>query len=233
VESPTVETGDPESVGVARASTASLGEEHDGETEPFGDVEEAVLLPVILGSLRSGQHGVVVRHHHHPSTVDGRQPTDESVGRGLLDQLVQRPSTTLGRDDQGAVLDQSSRIDEIGHVLARRATSRPTALLGGFRSGRVVDPEVSTRHLGEVGSLGVVVEVGRRFSTDGIDEGDPHQDVSLVDRGSDLHQRFGHENVTIGDDVVLHLHRLDHHHRSTSGDPGPHGHDGEHRAPQR
>ena len=61
-----VEAGDAARVGVARPPAATLGEEHDRQPQLLGELEQAVLLPVVAVALRAGQHRVVVRHRDRP-----------------------------------------------------------------------------------------------------------------------------------------------------------------------
>ena len=58
-----VEAGHRGGVGVAGPAAAALGEEHDGEAQPFHEPEEAVLLLVVHLALGAGEDGVVVRQH--------------------------------------------------------------------------------------------------------------------------------------------------------------------------
>ena len=51
-------------VGVAGPAAAALGEEHDRQPQPLGELEQPVLLAVVLRALRAGEHGVVVGHDH-------------------------------------------------------------------------------------------------------------------------------------------------------------------------
>src|SRR5439155_1634813 len=98
VEGPAVEAGDGGAVGVARPAAAALGEEDDRQPQLRGQLEEAVLLPVVLDALRAGEHGVIVRHHDaararlvEEVTVHPADPGDEPVRGRPLDQLLDRP----------------------------------------------------------------------------------------------------------------------------------------------
>src|SRR6185436_1873898 len=59
-----VQAADAGTVGVAGPTATALGEEHHGQLETLGHLEQAVLLAVVLGALGAGEHGVVVRHRH-------------------------------------------------------------------------------------------------------------------------------------------------------------------------
>ena len=94
----------PVRVGVAGPPAAALGEEHDRQAEPLGQLEHAVLLAVVLHALRAGEHRVVVGHHDalrgwpvEAIAVDAADAGDQAVGRRALDQLVERARAGAGR----------------------------------------------------------------------------------------------------------------------------------------
>src|SRR5207302_628321 len=68
VEGPAVEPGDTGAVGVPGPAAAALGEEDDREPPVGGQLEQAVLLPVVLHALRAGRCRVPRRR----STASGR-----------------------------------------------------------------------------------------------------------------------------------------------------------------
>src|SRR5690606_25495326 len=59
-EGQAVETGHPARVGVARSTAAALGEEHDRQAQPGGELGQASLLAEVADDLAAGQHGGVV-----------------------------------------------------------------------------------------------------------------------------------------------------------------------------
>jgi hypothetical protein len=83
-----VEPADAGRVGVAGAAAPALGEEHHREPQLLGQLEQPVLLAVVLGALRAGEHGVVVRDGHalgRPAAnssplTDPMPPTDRRPG---------------------------------------------------------------------------------------------------------------------------------------------------------
>ena len=135
VEGEAVEAGDADPVGVTRAPTPAFGEEDDRQAPALGDLEQPVLLLVAEEPLRAGEHGVVVRHRHDRATVDRAHAADDAVGRGALDELLERAATALRGHDQRPVLDERSLVDEIGDVLPRRAASRVVTPRDGVRAG--------------------------------------------------------------------------------------------------
>ena len=108
-------------VGVARASAAAFGEQHDRQAQPFDELEEAILLGVVALTLRARQHGVVVGHDRAAPAVHAADAADEAVGRRLLDELLHRPPRSLRGDHQRAVLLEAVRVAQVGEVLAGRA----------------------------------------------------------------------------------------------------------------
>ena len=72
-----------------------------------------IFLAMVLLTLRAGEHGVVVRHQDAAGVasleqvaVDAANPGNHSVGRGALDQIVERAAAALRRDHQRAVLEK-------------------------------------------------------------------------------------------------------------------------------
>ena len=90
LERPAVEAGDDRHVDVAGAPAAALGEQHDRQPAPLGELEQAVLLHVVAHALGAGQDGVVVGHRHARLAVDGADARDEAVGGRAGDQLLAR-----------------------------------------------------------------------------------------------------------------------------------------------
>ena len=119
-----VQPGHAGDVGVARAATAAFGEQHHRQPFSGGQVEDAVGLGVVAHALRPGQNGVVVGQPRRSlGPTDGRQARDQAVGRGVGDQVLLGAPTALRGDRQRAVLDEAARIDQVGDVLPRGATT--------------------------------------------------------------------------------------------------------------
>ena len=78
-----VETRHDRHVDVARPAAAALGEQHDREPPPLGQLEQAVLLGVVAHSLRARQDGVVVGHDHARVAVHVAHAAHEPVGRAF------------------------------------------------------------------------------------------------------------------------------------------------------
>ena len=102
-----VEAGDHRVVGVPGPTPAAFGEQHHRHPQALDELEDSVLLAMVLLSLGAGEHGVVVgqdgarRASVHKSTpVHPSDPGHQAVGRGPLDQLVDRSPTSLGGNGQ-------------------------------------------------------------------------------------------------------------------------------------
>ena len=116
---------------------AALGEQHDRQPAPLGDLEQAVLLEVVAHALRAGQDRVVVGHRHARAAVDLADARDQAVGGRARDQLLARAPALLGGEQQRAVLDEGVLVDELGEVLARRAPPALAASGDRVRARRV------------------------------------------------------------------------------------------------
>ncbi len=215
VEGEAVEAGHPDAVGVARPATAALGEEHDREPLALGHLEQPVLLPVVLQALGAGEDRVVVGHHHHRLPADGAGAADEPVGGRALDEVLELPTPSLGGDHQRAVLHEAARHRGgrrrsrgrcAGRCRRRRSTasgraaSRPTSWRArtSARSAPLAASATSTRHRGRDARAPTLRTASRSPGcTTSPAPGEHRLDVHRLGRV----------------DGVLHLHRLDDHHR--------------------
>ena len=124
-----VEARRSDAVGIAGTPAATFGEEHHRQPLLLGDLEHAVLLAMVLLSLRAGEHGVVVGHQDavgvrrvlEQIAVNAADAGDQSIRRGVLDQVLDGAAATLRRDHQRAVLDEGARIAKVVDILARGA----------------------------------------------------------------------------------------------------------------
>ena len=220
MEGAAIEAGDHRPVDVARAPAAALGEQDDRQPAALGDLEEAVLLEVAAHALGAGQDGVVVGHHDGWLTVDVADARDQAVGGGAGDELVLGPAALLGGVDQRPVLDERAGVDEVSEVLARRAL--PALVAPGDRVGpRAVEPDgVALADRGEIVADRVEVDgLGALLGGRGRLAGGQHgEELALVDRVAHGDLDAPHDAVGLGDDLVLHLHRLEHDDRRAGAD---------------
>ena len=190
----------------------ALGEEHEREALPLGQLEQAVLLAVVLQALGAGQHRVVVGHHHRRRGRPRyrRRPTRPSAG-------VRAMSSSTGRRRRWAAittgpystrLPGSRRSSTFSRAVRcpvlRRRRPRPRA---GRRRGRPAcrarTPSRSARS----------PDTGR-----GGDRRDRRHRRLRLDHGEQVAggHEVAHRHVQGRDDAVdrcldgvLHLHRLD------------------------
>lgn len=146
-------------VGVAGPSAAALGEKHHRQPFPGGQVEDAVGLGVVAHALGARQHGVVVGGHDglrrgppEPVGADGGQAGDQTVGRGVGDQVLLGAPAALRGDGQGAVFDEAAGVDEVVDVLPGSAPALPVPFGDGVRAPLVQGPGVPLDHLVQVGA---------------------------------------------------------------------------------
>ncbi len=151
-----VERGDQREVDVAGSPAAALGEEHRRQAHPADDLEEPVGLAVAAHALGAGHDEVVVGENRARDAVDGRRTPDDAVGRGLHDELGERPALLLGGGDEAPVLHERARVDEVGDVLPRRPPALRVPPGDLVRSRLVGGEEAAGEHLGEAVGGGVV-----------------------------------------------------------------------------
>ena len=150
----------------AGAPAAALGEEHDRQPPPLGQLQHAVGLRVVDRALGAGEHGVVVGHARR----SGRRASansvpliaadagDHAVGRELADHLLTgQPGAR--RQHELAVLDERARVAEVVDVLARRALAGAAALGDGVGPRLVERDRVPLEDLGQVGADVVEVDL--------------------------------------------------------------------------
>ena len=152
--------------------------------------------------------------------VDVADAADEAVGRRARDQLLARAAALLGGEDQRLVLDERAVVDEVGEILARRAPPLFAAARDGVRARRVEPQRVALANGGEVGTFGFEVD-GRRLARrcDLLGASVEHREhLALGDRLADRHLDAAHDAVAVGNDLVLHLHRLEQHQHDARAD---------------
>ncbi len=159
VEGHAVEARDAEPIGVARPATAAFGEAHHGKASPLGQFEEAIHLLVAEQALGAGEDGGVIGAGHDRGAVDPADAADESVGGCAVDELVERATTPLGGDDEGAVLHERSVVEQIGQVLPGRVVAGPMAASDGAGAMGVGGAFVAVDDGAQIGAH--LVDVGR------------------------------------------------------------------------
>ena len=218
-----VESGHDRHVGVAGASAAALGEEHDREAQPLDELEEAVLLAVVHLALGAGQDGVVVRQDGAAGPVrPKRSPltrpmpaTRPSAGR-VGDEVFGAAARPLGRDDEAAVLLEGAVVAQVLDVLPGRAAASRVPALGGGRAALVEgggDPGAQLVQLGPATSPDSGAVDDARRSIGGLVDLRPRRSARARPRTAPRRppppdgpppSRRG------GLDDVLHLHGLEH-----------------------
>lgn len=80
---------------------------------------------MIFAALRSGEHGVVVRHSNaacvdirEQRSIDAPDAHDQSIGRRARDEVVERAPCALCRDGECTILVEAAGVAQIGDVLA-------------------------------------------------------------------------------------------------------------------
>ncbi len=163
-----VELDEAAVVVIAGPATAPFRKQHQRHAPVLGDIEDLVGLPVVVNALCSGEDGVVVGHHgdaggggveHVP--VHAADAGDEAIGRAAGQQIVESPPMTLRRDDQGAVLDERARVDQVIDILARGPMVGLVAALDGIRPVVVARQGPTLQHLGQIRANGIEVELIR------------------------------------------------------------------------
>ena len=199
-------------VDVARAPAAALGEQHHRQPPALGQLEQPVLLAVVAACPACRPAPCSRRTRRRARLpVDRRRcpPTSPSAGVRAISSSL-RPPPLLGGEEQRPVLDERAVVDEVGDVLARRApallaaprdrlgsraSSRPSACRASTASRAAPDaaPQRTRRTCSPAALAGAIVATGwSRPPT---------------------HRRDRHASPPrrpLGDDLVLHLHRLDH-----------------------
>ena len=143
-EGAAVQPGDDRHVDVARAPAAALGEQHDRQPAPLGDLEQPVLLGVVAHPLRAGEHRVVVGHRHARAAVDLADARDEPVGGRARDQLLARAPALLRGEQQRPVLDEACPRRRRSARFSR-AVRRPRSRRRATASGRAASSPIAWR----------------------------------------------------------------------------------------
>ena len=206
-----VQAGHRGGVGVAGPPAAALGEHHQGQPLPVGQLEQPVGLAVVHVALGAGQHAVVVGHHRDRPAVDRRGAQDQAVGRGAGDEVVERAAAALRRDGQRAVLGEAARVGQVGDVLPGRSAPGGVAPRGHLGPSLVQPDPVPLPHLRQVGPDVVQRDVAglRLLGGVGPGLGQHDQDVSGRHRGAHRRGHLAHQARGLRPHLVLHLHRLD------------------------
>ena len=203
---------------VARTAAATLTEEDERESEPFGELVHPVLLVVVSPALGAGQHRIVVVHHDGPRAlvveevaVDRASAGDETVGGRLPAQRLHVVALVLARDDQRPVLLERARVDELGDVLSRHAEAAGTALRDRLLAVLVVDVRAALVELLEVATDVVGVDLLGSLELANVDLRllDEHDRVALANHVTHRHRHHPDDAVAVGGDRVLHLHRFE------------------------
>ena len=194
-----VEAGDDRHVHVARAPAAALGEQHDRQPAPLGELEQAVLLGVVAHALRARQHGVVVGHRHARAAVDVADAADEPVGGRARDQLLARAPPLLGGEQQRAVLDEACPRRRSSARFSR-AVRRPRSWRRATASGRgrVEADLVALAHRAQVGALAAAGSRLRRAPRPAARRrrgSSVSQQLALLDGVADRHRQLADDAV--------------------------------------
>jgi hypothetical protein len=214
-----VESGQPKSVGIARASAPTLGEEHYREPPFRGKLEHPILLLVVHLALGAGHDRVIVGDHHAARRSGAEQPRvhgpdagHDSVRRRHVDELCHAVLAPPGRDRERPVFDEAVRVAELRDVLARGPLARLAPPRHGGRTALVQPDRMALDDLREVrpDRVGIAIlaaDICIRFNLGRLDEKDrraSHQGLALVRR-----QR-AHCPAGFGSHEVLHLHGFQH-----------------------
>ena len=144
----------------------------------------------------------------------------QPVGGRARDQLLAAAAALLGGEHQRAVLDERPRVHQLGEVLARGPA--PVLVTAGDRltAGGVEADLVALTDRTQVGALALRLEFLGRLGqrTGGRPRLERRQQLALADGFTDRHGQLADDPVDVGQHLVLHLHRLEHHHGRT----GPH-----------
>src|SRR5437773_1170108 len=92
---------------------------------------------MILQTLRTGQHRVVIRHGDDRLTFDLADAADQTVGGGAVDEVVELAPPSLRSDDERSVLDERAFVAQVVDVLARGALAGPSSSFDRIRPRRV------------------------------------------------------------------------------------------------
>ncbi len=154
--------------------------------------------------------------------VRGADSPDEAVGGGVLDQVVERPTAALRGDHEGAVLDERAVVDEVGEVLAGRASPALPTPCHRRRSARVEPSFVAFDDIGEVGARHRLPVLAGRLGRDGsvlavaVTVGDGHDGLVEHEQAVTDEDRRAHGGQHLVDRArcrcehfMVHLHRLD------------------------
>ncbi len=175
-------------------------------------------------ALGASEHGVVVRHDDAPRacvakerSVHSTDARDHAIGRSPSDQVFDGSTPSLSREDQRAVLDECSVIDEVCDVLARGPLTGLSTLRNGFRPILVETKRVAIDHLCEISSNMAErsLRADLRWSLDVLSGYQEHQGIP------GCHHLVGSSEHLLDDpapfraDDVLHLHRFEDHERLT------------------
>ena len=210
-------------VGVTGPPPAALGEQDDGQSQAFDELEEAVLLAVVHLALGAGQDGIVVRQHGaarpflvEEVTVDPPDARNEAVCGRVGDEVLGAAARPLGCDDEPAVLLEAAGVAQVLDVLPRRPAPARVPALGGAGPSRIergVHPGL------QLGQLGPHTGGGRRWFHLSARCLGPRpvgrlvhaqQHVAGLHRVPDGHGN-GFDPARLGRlDHVLHLHGLEH-----------------------
>ena len=207
------ETAEP--VGVTRTPSTSFGEEDDGQPPTFGQLEQAVLLLVAQEALRTGEHGVVVRHRHHGTTVHRADAADEPVGRRPLDELLERAAPALRGDDERPVLHERSLVDAdrrrspARSADPRRDAERPRRCADRHECARGGRDTAARSARAAAASAAAASSSAPTVADRACGGSERQQRLPLPDCRSDRHHHLLHDTAALGGDDVLHLHRLE------------------------
>src|SRR5690606_39577437 len=96
-------------------------------------------------------HDALPIYHGDRQPADRSRAGDQAVGRGASDEVVEAAPAALGGDGERAVFDEAVGIEQVGDVLAGRASARRVPPLGDLGSAFVQPDALSLDGLGEVG----------------------------------------------------------------------------------
>src|SRR5579872_7507558 len=213
-----IEACDADAVGIARTTAAAFGKEHYRQLLLLGDLEHAILLAVILLTLRAGEHGVVVRHQDtvgfrlilEQVTVDGADARNHSVGGRVLHQVLDSSAAALGGDHDRAVLDERARVAQVLDIFARGALNGFTAPRDRLRPGSIEAERVPLLHFLQIVTDVIEIDLLRlcRCRNANVRLLDERERMALEHRVAFRHGDLPYDAADVRADDVLHLHRF-------------------------
>ena len=120
---------------------------------------------MILQTLSTRQHRVVVRHHHasrpfRPKefAIHRADSADHAVGLGAIDEIVKRATATLRRHSERPIFDERSSIDKIVEVFSGRPLTGFTAAGHRLRATLIGRDSPSIQRFSKIGAQSIEID---------------------------------------------------------------------------